>query len=108
AQDAAPLSELRLDSNVAVRLPSRPVKQGDVVTAYVSLAGNSTVDLFVLRIPSSPRGNSQHVYTVGLRGQPDARSPWDRHGQPWLWKADAEARELTEPGVRTQARPARR
>ncbi|XP_047553811.1 transmembrane protein 132C isoform X1 [Lutra lutra] len=49
AQDTAQLSELRLDSNVVIWLPSRPVKQGDVVTAYVTVASNSTVDLFILR-----------------------------------------------------------
>ncbi|KAM9194471.1 transmembrane protein 132C [Dugong dugon] len=49
AQDSAQLSELRLDGNVAIWLPSRPVKQGDVVTAYVTIASNSTVDLFILR-----------------------------------------------------------
>ncbi|KAM4827183.1 transmembrane protein 132C [Thomomys bottae] len=49
AQDAAQLRELRLDANVAVWLPSRPVRPGDVVTASVTVAGNSTVDLFVLR-----------------------------------------------------------
>ncbi|XP_036907764.1 transmembrane protein 132C [Sturnira hondurensis] len=43
------LSELRLDGNVAIWLPSRPVKQGDVVTAYVTVASNVTVDLFILR-----------------------------------------------------------
>lgn len=43
------LSELRLDGNVAIWLPSRPVKQGDVVTAYVTIASNATVDLFILR-----------------------------------------------------------
>ncbi|XP_036163247.1 transmembrane protein 132C [Myotis myotis] len=43
------LSELRLGGGVAVWLPSRPAKQGDVVTAYVTVAGNSTVDLFTLR-----------------------------------------------------------
>ncbi|XP_032252279.1 transmembrane protein 132C isoform X2 [Phoca vitulina] len=48
-QDTAQLSELRLDSNVVIWLPSRPVKQGDVVTAYVTMASNSTVDLFILR-----------------------------------------------------------
>ncbi|XP_012586244.1 PREDICTED: transmembrane protein 132C [Condylura cristata] len=48
-QDSALLRELHLDSNVAIRLPSTPVKQGDVVTAYVTIASNSTVDLFILR-----------------------------------------------------------
>ncbi|XP_037673161.1 transmembrane protein 132C [Choloepus didactylus] len=49
APDSAQLSELRLDGNVAVWLPARPVKQGDVVTAYVTVTSNSTVDLFILR-----------------------------------------------------------
>ncbi|KAF6278644.1 transmembrane protein 132C [Rhinolophus ferrumequinum] len=50
AQDsAAQLRELRLDGNVAVWLPSRPVKQGEVVTAYVTVASSSTVDFFILR-----------------------------------------------------------
>ncbi|XP_054449894.1 transmembrane protein 132C [Pteronotus mesoamericanus] len=50
AQDSSEqLSELRLDGNVAVWLPSRPVRQGDVVTAYVTVASNATVDLFILR-----------------------------------------------------------
>ncbi|XP_039735420.1 transmembrane protein 132C [Pteropus medius] len=50
AQDSsAQLSELRLDGNVAISVPSGPVKQGDVVTAYVTVASNSTVDFFILR-----------------------------------------------------------
>nr|XP_013005699.1 transmembrane protein 132C [Cavia porcellus] len=49
AQDSVQLRELRLDRNVVIWLPSRPAKQGDVVTAYVTVSSNSTVDLFVLR-----------------------------------------------------------
>ncbi|XP_522557.5 transmembrane protein 132C [Pan troglodytes] len=49
AQDSAQLSELRLDGNVVIWLPSRPVKQGEVVTAYVTISSNSSVDLFILR-----------------------------------------------------------
>lgn len=45
----APLSQLRLDGDVAVSVPSGPVRQGDVVTAHVTIASNSTVDFFVLR-----------------------------------------------------------
>lgn len=48
-QDGAQLSALRLDGNVVVWLPSRPAKQGDVVTAYVTVSSNATVDLFLLR-----------------------------------------------------------
>lgn len=37
------------DGNVAIWLPSRPVKQGDVVTVHVTVASNATVDFFILR-----------------------------------------------------------
>ncbi|XP_072000467.1 transmembrane protein 132C isoform X1 [Engystomops pustulosus] len=43
------LTELRLDSNVAVWLPSRPARQGDVLHVYVTVANNSTLDQFTLR-----------------------------------------------------------
>nr|XP_020860036.1 transmembrane protein 132C isoform X2 [Phascolarctos cinereus] len=49
AQENFQLSELRLDSNVVIWLPSKPVKQGEVVNAYVTVANNSTIDLFILR-----------------------------------------------------------
>nr|XP_045012804.1 transmembrane protein 132C [Jaculus jaculus] len=48
-QDSIQLNELRLDNDVVIWLPSRPVKQGDIVTAYVTISSNSTVDLFILR-----------------------------------------------------------
>ncbi|XP_066418527.1 transmembrane protein 132C [Molothrus aeneus] len=48
-QEASQLTELRLDSNVVVWLPSKPVKQGEVVNVYVTIANNSTVDQFILR-----------------------------------------------------------
>uniref|UniRef100_A0ABK0M792 Transmembrane protein 132C n=1 Tax=Rattus norvegicus TaxID=10116 RepID=A0ABK0M792_RAT len=48
-QDSTQLSELRLDGNVVIWLPSQPVKQGDIVTASVTIANNSTVDHFILR-----------------------------------------------------------
>ncbi|XP_042525264.1 transmembrane protein 132C [Dipodomys spectabilis] len=49
APDGAAPRELRLDRDVAVRLPAGPARPGDVVTASVAVAANSTVDLFVLR-----------------------------------------------------------
>ncbi|XP_032327122.1 transmembrane protein 132C isoform X1 [Camelus ferus] len=49
APDGAALREVRVDGNVAVWLPSGPAKQGDVVTARVAVASNSTVDFFILR-----------------------------------------------------------
>nr|XP_021141961.1 transmembrane protein 132C isoform X2 [Columba livia] len=48
-QETSQLTELRLDTNVVVWLPSKPVKQGEVVNVYVTIANNSTVDQFILR-----------------------------------------------------------
>uniref|UniRef100_A0A8B9P9S8 Transmembrane protein 132C n=1 Tax=Apteryx owenii TaxID=8824 RepID=A0A8B9P9S8_APTOW len=48
-QEASQLMELRLDSNIVIWLPSKPVKQGEVVNVYVTIANNSTVDQFILR-----------------------------------------------------------
>ncbi|KAJ7400565.1 transmembrane protein 132C-like [Pitangus sulphuratus] len=48
-QETSQLTELRLDGNIVVWLPSKPVKQGEVVNVYVTIANNSTVDQFVLR-----------------------------------------------------------
>ncbi|XP_071619214.1 transmembrane protein 132C isoform X2 [Heliangelus exortis] len=48
-QETSQLTELWLDSNIVVWLPSKPVKQGEVVNVYVTIANNSTVDQFVLR-----------------------------------------------------------
>ncbi|KAM6317770.1 transmembrane protein 132C isoform 2-T2 [Podargus strigoides] len=48
-QETSQLTELRLDSNIVVWLPSKPVKQGEVVNVYVTIANNSTVDQFTLR-----------------------------------------------------------
>ncbi|XP_075754582.1 transmembrane protein 132C isoform X2 [Pelodiscus sinensis] len=49
ALESSQLTELRLDSNVVIWLPSKPVKQGEVVNVFVTLANNSTVEQFVLR-----------------------------------------------------------
>ncbi|XP_063820673.1 transmembrane protein 132C isoform X1 [Pseudophryne corroboree] len=43
------LTEVRLDSNVALWLPSKPVRQGEVLHVYVTVANNSTLDQFTLR-----------------------------------------------------------
>ncbi|XP_066835374.1 transmembrane protein 132C isoform X3 [Anser cygnoides] len=48
-QETSQLTELRLDSNIVIWLPSKPVKQGEVVNIYVTIATNSTVDQFILR-----------------------------------------------------------
>ncbi|XP_055003597.1 transmembrane protein 132C isoform X2 [Sorex araneus] len=49
APDSARLREVRLDDNVVIQLPARPARRGDVVTASIAVAGNTTVDLFILR-----------------------------------------------------------
>nr|XP_060641585.1 transmembrane protein 132D [Anolis sagrei ordinatus] len=43
------LSEMRLDSNIAIQYIPKTVKQGDVLTFVVSIAPNATVDQFTLR-----------------------------------------------------------
>ncbi|KAM9329101.1 transmembrane protein 132C [Gastrophryne carolinensis] len=43
------LAELRLDSNIALWLPSKPVRQGEILQVYVTAANNSTLDQFTLR-----------------------------------------------------------
>lgn len=42
-------TEMRLDNNVIISVLQRPVKQGEVVTFYVSLASSSPVNQFTLR-----------------------------------------------------------
>ncbi|KAH0625368.1 hypothetical protein JD844_014834 [Phrynosoma platyrhinos] len=44
------LSEMRLDSNIAIQYIPKTVKQGDVLTFVVSIAPNSTVDQFTLSV----------------------------------------------------------
>ncbi|NWH56900.1 T132B protein, partial [Geococcyx californianus] len=53
-QDKLKQSSLRLDENIVIRLPLNPVREGDVVTFYVSLADDSLADQFVLRIRTAP------------------------------------------------------
>ncbi|XP_077149384.1 transmembrane protein 132C isoform X3 [Ranitomeya variabilis] len=43
------LNELRLDSNVALWLPSKPARQGETLHVFVTVANNSTLDQFTLR-----------------------------------------------------------
>uniref|UniRef100_A0A8C5PU94 Transmembrane protein 132C n=1 Tax=Leptobrachium leishanense TaxID=445787 RepID=A0A8C5PU94_9ANUR len=43
------VTELRLDNQVALWLPSKPAKQGEILPIYVMVASNSTMDHFTLR-----------------------------------------------------------
>ncbi|XP_078410233.1 transmembrane protein 132C-like isoform X1 [Cetorhinus maximus] len=89
-------TEMRLDNNIAISVLRRPVKQGEVVTFYVSLASSSTVDQFTLRAkakkgvnivdvkPSIPslwevkqemgNGGKHSIATVVCRKKPGASS----------------------------------
>lgn len=49
APESSQLTELWLDSNIVIQLPLKPVKQGEVVTASVTVTNNITVDQFILR-----------------------------------------------------------
>ncbi|XP_058889126.1 transmembrane protein 132C-like [Acipenser ruthenus] len=44
------LSELKLDNNIVILVPSKPVKQRDIVTAYVSTTSITSVEMFTLRV----------------------------------------------------------
>ncbi|XP_030872889.1 transmembrane protein 132C-like [Leptonychotes weddellii] len=91
-QDTAQLSELRLDSNVVIWLPSRPVKQGDVVTAYVTMASNSTVDLFILR--------SSSLFSEVMQMNFEIASFSSLSGtQPIAWQVEYPRRATTDSAV---------
>ncbi|XP_053131439.1 transmembrane protein 132E [Hemicordylus capensis] len=45
-----PLQEQRLDNNVFIRLPEKPLKPGEVLSVVLYLMGNSTVEHFTLRV----------------------------------------------------------
>lgn len=44
-----PLSELRLDRNFAVVLPTRPVQQRETLTAFLTSSAPATIEIFTLR-----------------------------------------------------------
>ncbi|KTG42003.1 hypothetical protein cypCar_00006405 [Cyprinus carpio] len=45
-----PLSELRLDSNFVVMVPSRPIRQRETVSAFLAVSTLSSVEIFTLRV----------------------------------------------------------
>ncbi|KAI4893199.1 hypothetical protein NFI96_018517 [Prochilodus magdalenae] len=45
-----PFSELRLDSNFVVMVPSRPIKQRETVSTFLAASTLSSVDIFTLRV----------------------------------------------------------
>ncbi|XP_058613369.1 transmembrane protein 132C isoform X2 [Onychostoma macrolepis] len=45
-----PLSELRLDSNFVVMVPSRPIRQRETVSAFLAVSTFSSVEIFTLRV----------------------------------------------------------
>ncbi|XP_051537026.1 transmembrane protein 132C-like [Myxocyprinus asiaticus] len=45
-----PLSELRLDSNFVVMVPSRPIRQREMVSAFLAVSTLSSVEIFTLRV----------------------------------------------------------
>ncbi|XP_043832380.1 transmembrane protein 132B isoform X3 [Dromiciops gliroides] len=53
-QDQTKRSLVRLDENLVISLPLNPVREGDTVTFFVSLAGGSTANHFTLSIKAAP------------------------------------------------------
>ncbi|XP_044296879.1 transmembrane protein 132C [Varanus komodoensis] len=47
--ESPPLTELWLDSSIIVRLPSKPIRQGEVMSTSVAVRNNITLDQFILR-----------------------------------------------------------
>nr|XP_061800467.1 transmembrane protein 132C-like [Nerophis lumbriciformis] len=45
-----PLSELKLDSNFLVMVPSKPIRQRETLSAFLALSALSTVQIFTLRV----------------------------------------------------------
>ncbi|XP_051533475.1 transmembrane protein 132C-like [Myxocyprinus asiaticus] len=45
-----PLTELRLDSNFVVMVPSRPIRQRETVSAFLAVSTLSSVEIFTLRV----------------------------------------------------------
>eukprot|EP00075_Anas_platyrhynchos_P038721 XP_027327974.1 LOW QUALITY PROTEIN: transmembrane protein 132E [Anas platyrhynchos] len=50
APPAQPMQEHRLDGNVFIRLPDKPLKPGEVLSILLYLMANSTVEHFTLRV----------------------------------------------------------
>ncbi|XP_068512477.1 transmembrane protein 132E [Anas acuta] len=50
APPAQPMQEHRLDGNVFIRLPDKPLKPGEVLSILLYLMSNSTVEHFTLRV----------------------------------------------------------
>uniref|UniRef100_A0A674BU58 Transmembrane protein 132C n=1 Tax=Salmo trutta TaxID=8032 RepID=A0A674BU58_SALTR len=57
-----PMSELRLDSNFVVMVPSRPIRQREIVSTFLALSILSPVQIFTLR----PEAGYQKVVQVDL------------------------------------------
>ncbi|XP_056587186.1 transmembrane protein 132C [Triplophysa dalaica] len=45
-----PLSELRLDSNFVVMVPSKPIRQRETVSAFLAVSTVSSVEIFTLKV----------------------------------------------------------
>ncbi|KAM4052394.1 transmembrane protein 132B isoform 2-T2 [Anomaloglossus baeobatrachus] len=52
-QDTMRMSVLPLDNNIQIRYPPSPVKVGDIVTFFVSVAGSSMIHQFMLRVKAA-------------------------------------------------------
>ncbi|KAM3939922.1 transmembrane protein 132B [Leptodactylus fuscus] len=52
-QDTMRMSVLPVDNNIQIRYPPGPVKVGDIVTFFVSVAGSSMIHQFMLRVKAA-------------------------------------------------------
>uniref|UniRef100_A0A8D0HIL8 Transmembrane protein 132E n=1 Tax=Sphenodon punctatus TaxID=8508 RepID=A0A8D0HIL8_SPHPU len=61
------LQEHRLDNNVFIRLPNKPLKPGEVLSIFLYLMGNSTVEHFTLRVKAKKGVNLLNTKSRNLQ-----------------------------------------
>nr|XP_004611188.1 unnamed protein product [Sorex araneus] len=98
--------EVRLDDNVVIQLPARPARRGDVVTASIAVASNTTVDLFILSPQDAASRGHTGAVEKGSEGPARLTGPGSRlqnrepclgAGQPPRVSASC-ARSFSSPG----------
>lgn len=57
-----PLSELRLDSNFVVMVPSRPIRQRETVSAFLAVSTLSSVEIFTLRSVTPASSTFEYLF----------------------------------------------
>uniref|UniRef100_A0A3Q3DG52 Uncharacterized protein n=1 Tax=Hippocampus comes TaxID=109280 RepID=A0A3Q3DG52_HIPCM len=95
-----PLSELKLDSNFLVMVPSKPIRQREGVSAFLALSTLSSVHIFTLRVKLKDgvaflgaRASNPVLWTVSQ----DVRSEGEAAGYQRVLQVDLEVNGLMVP-----------